>query len=66
MLNDCHRGACGGHLSGLSTAQKILRVDELTTMDDVEQGEKKAGIIWRFYLLSYPQKVKYRKRYTSD
>ena len=25
MLNDCHGGACGGHLSGLSTAQKILR-----------------------------------------
>ena len=25
MLNDCHIGACGGHLSGLSTAQKILR-----------------------------------------
>ena len=23
MLNDCHGGACGGHLSGLSTAQKI-------------------------------------------
>ena len=26
VLNDCHRGACGVHLSGLSTAQKILRV----------------------------------------
>ena len=26
MLNDCHGGACGGHLFGLSTAQKILRV----------------------------------------
>ena len=25
MLNDCHGGACGGHLSGLATAQKILR-----------------------------------------
>ena len=25
VLNDCHRGACGGHLSGLSIAQKILR-----------------------------------------
>ena len=23
--NDCHGGACGGHLFGLSTAQKILR-----------------------------------------
>ena len=22
MLNDCHGGACGGHLSGISTAQK--------------------------------------------
>ena len=26
VLNDFHGGACGGHLSGLSTAQKILRV----------------------------------------
>ena len=25
VLNDCHRGACGGHLSGISIAQKILR-----------------------------------------
>jgi hypothetical protein len=25
MLNDCHSGACGGHLSGMATAQKILR-----------------------------------------
>ena len=25
VLNDCHRGAFGGHLSGISTAQKILR-----------------------------------------
>ena len=26
VLNECRGGACGGHLSGLSTAQKILRV----------------------------------------
>ena len=26
MLNDFHGGACGGHLSWLSIAQKILRV----------------------------------------
>ena len=25
VLNDFHGGACGGHLSGLSTSQKILR-----------------------------------------
>ena len=25
VLNDCHRGVCGGHLFGLSIAQKILR-----------------------------------------
>ena len=25
VLNDFHRGACGGHLSGISTTQKILR-----------------------------------------
>ena len=24
VLNDCHSGACGGHLSGLTTTQKIL------------------------------------------
>jgi hypothetical protein len=25
VLNDCHSGACGGHLSGISTAQNITR-----------------------------------------
>jgi len=25
VLNDFHSGACGGHLSGLATTQKILR-----------------------------------------
>ena len=25
VLNDCHGGACGGHLSRVSTSQKILR-----------------------------------------
>ena len=25
VLNDCHCGACGGHLSGLATVQRILR-----------------------------------------
>ena len=25
VLNDCHGRVCGGHLSGISTAQKILR-----------------------------------------
>jgi hypothetical protein len=25
VLNDCHTGACGGHLSGLATTQNILR-----------------------------------------
>ena len=24
VFNDCHSGACGGHLSGMATAQKIL------------------------------------------
>ena len=27
VLNDFHGGACGGHLSGLYTAQKILILD---------------------------------------
>jgi hypothetical protein len=26
IMNDCHSRACGGHLSGLATTQKILRV----------------------------------------
>ena len=26
IINDCHSGACGGHLSGLATTQKILHV----------------------------------------
>jgi hypothetical protein len=25
VLNDCHNGACGGHLSGISTSQNIIR-----------------------------------------
>ena len=25
VLNDCHGGVCGGHLSGLSTTQIFLR-----------------------------------------
>ena len=25
VLNDCHSGACGSHMSGYATAQKILR-----------------------------------------
>eukprot|EP00253_Pinus_taeda_P034168 PITA_34168 len=25
VLNDCHSGACGGHMSGYATAQKIVR-----------------------------------------
>ena len=25
FLNDCHSGACGGHMSGNATTQKILR-----------------------------------------
>lgn len=27
VLNDCHFGACGGHMSGYAIAQKILRVN---------------------------------------
>ena len=29
VLNDFHRGVCGGHLSGISIAQKILRAGYL-------------------------------------
>jgi hypothetical protein len=25
VLNDCHSGSCGGHLSGIPTTQKIIR-----------------------------------------
>ena len=27
VLYDCHGGECGGHLSGLSTTQNILRAE---------------------------------------
>ena len=33
VLNDCHGGACGGHLFGLSTAQKILRTGYFLDVD---------------------------------
>jgi hypothetical protein len=43
MLNDFHTGACGGHLSGLTTAQKILRVGYfwLTLIKDCIESVKK-------------------------
>ena len=42
VLNDCHEGACGGHLFGLSTAQKILR----------------AGYLWPLIFKDYVDAVK--------
>eukprot|EP00253_Pinus_taeda_P020815 PITA_20815 len=42
VLNDCHNGACGGHLSGLATAQRILR----------------AGYFWPSLFKDYVEAVK--------
>ena len=42
VLNDYHKGACGGHLSGLSTTQKILR----------------AGYFWSLIFKDYINAVK--------
>jgi hypothetical protein len=33
ILNDCHLGACGSHLSGMAIAQKILRADYFLSLD---------------------------------
>ena len=41
-MNDCHSGACGGHLSGLATTQKILR----------------AGYFWPTLFKDYVEAVK--------
>jgi hypothetical protein len=43
VLNDFHIGACGGHLSGLETAQKILRAGYfwLTLIKDCIESVKK-------------------------
>jgi hypothetical protein len=43
MLNDFHTGACGGHLSGLETTQKILRAGYfwLTLIKDCIESVKK-------------------------
>ena len=43
VLNDCHGGSCGGHLSGLATTQKIQRVGyfgPLIFKDYVEEVKK--------------------------
>jgi hypothetical protein len=43
VLNDCHTGGCGGHLSGLETTQKILRACYfwLTLIKDCIESVKK-------------------------
>jgi hypothetical protein len=43
VLNDCHTGACGSHLSGLAIAQKILRAGYLwpTLIKDCIESVKK-------------------------
>jgi hypothetical protein len=46
MLNNCHIGACGGHLSGLVTAQNILRVGYFwpTLIKDCIESVKKCHL----------------------
>jgi hypothetical protein len=43
VLNDCHTGACGGHLSGLATTQNILQEDYFwpTLIKDCIESVKK-------------------------
>ena len=43
MLNDCHTGACGGHLSGLETTQEILRVGGHPTIFVTETNQEEEG-----------------------
>jgi hypothetical protein len=37
VLNDFHAGACGGHLSGLATAQKYLHVHWIFLAHDLQR-----------------------------
>jgi hypothetical protein len=43
VLNDCHSGSCGGHLSGLATTQNFLRAGYfwLTIFKDCIEAVKK-------------------------
>ena len=51
MLNDFHSGACGGHLSGMATAQKILRVGYSwsSVFKDYHEAVKKFPPCQHFY-----------------
>ena len=51
VLNDCHSGACGGHLSGMATAQKILRASYFwpSVFKDYHEAVKKCPSCQHFY-----------------
>ena len=50
-MNDCHSGACGGHLSGMATTQKILRAGYLwpSVFKDFHEAIKKFPPCQHFY-----------------
>ena len=51
VLNYCHSGACGGHLSGMATAQKILHTGYLwpSIFKDCHEAVKKFPPCQHFY-----------------
>ena len=51
VLNDFHSGACGGHLSGMDTTQKILRASYLwpSNFKDCHEAVKKFPPCQHFY-----------------
>jgi hypothetical protein len=50
VLNCCHSGECGGHLSGLATTQKILRAGHFwpTLFKDCVEAVKKCHL-WQIF-----------------
>ena len=51
VLNDCHSGACGGHLSGMATTQKILHAGYFwpSVFKDCHEAIKKFPPYQHFY-----------------
>ena len=51
MLNDCHSGACGSHLSGMATTPKIVRAGYFWPLifKDCNEAVKKCPPYQHFY-----------------
>ena len=64
VLNDCHFGACGSHLSGMDTTQKILCTGYFSpsVFKDCHEAVKKCPPCQHFY----PKKCTILLRYTPS